>query len=323
MSCSDRPAPARRTGRPARRALPPLLSLLIAAAVAACAGLPQPYRGRPGAEAQRLAVPLAVRIAVPPPQEALLPDDQARRLAQQVAEALQAEEVPAVATDTPWPLDWQVEILAERQGSLVTPRFRLLDADRAPQAATEGTPVPVRAWAGASPELLRKVAAEAAPKLGRLLLQVEAARKQTDPAALVAGPPRLRLAGVRGAPGDGNTALAARMREHLGHQGFVLQDSAEGAQYGLEAEVRVTPPERGVQRVEIVWIVSRRDGEELGRVAQLNEVPAGRLNGLWGDIAYVAAQEAAEGVRTVVANALAPPPEAAAAPAREAAVSRR
>jgi hypothetical protein len=60
--------------------------------------------------------------------------------------------------------------------------------------------------------------------------------------------------------------------------------------------------------VEIVWVVSRRDGEELGRVAQINEVPAGRLNGLWGDIAYVAAEEASDGVRTVVANANAPPP---------------
>jgi len=288
------------------------LALALLVLLGACADLPQPYRGRPGAEAERLAVPLAVRIAVPPPSGALLADEPARRLAQQVAAALQAQEVPAVATDSPWPLDWQVEILAERRGTMVTPRFRLLDADRAQQAASEGAPVPARAWADPSPELLQQVAAQAAPQLSRLLLQVEAARKAIDPAALIAGPPRIRLAGVRGAPGDGNTSLAARMREHLGGQGFVVQDTADGAQYGLEATVKVTPPASGVQRVEIVWIVSRRDGEELGRVAQLNEVPAGTLNGLWGDIAYVAAQQAAEGVRTVVSNALAPPTEAAA-----------
>ena len=204
--------------------------------------------------------------------------------------------------------------MAERQGEAVLPRFRLLDADRRPQAATDGAPVPLRDWAEPTPELLAGVAAEAAPALTRLLLQVEAARKATDPASLTAGPPRIRVAGVRGAPGDGNTALAARIRELLGNQGFVVQDSAEGAAYALEAEVAVAPPARGVQRVEIQWIVSRRDGEELGRVAQLNEVPSGRLNRFWGDIAYAAAEEAADGVRTVVANAMGAPPTAPATP---------
>jgi hypothetical protein len=289
--------------------------LLAAAALpllllGACGDLPQPFRNRPGLEAQRLAVPLAVRLAVPPPQAALLPDEAAHALAEQVATALQAQEVPAVATATPLPLDWRVEIAAERQGQAVLPRFRLLDADRRPQATTDGAPVPLRDWAEPTPETLSAVAAGAAPALARLLLQVEAARKATDPASLAAGPPRIRVAGVRGAPGDGNTALAARIREMLGAQGFVVQDSAEGAAYGLEAEVVVTPPARGVQRVEIQWIVSRRDGEELGRVAQLNEVPNGRLSRFWGDIAYAAAEEAADGVRTVVANALGALPSA-------------
>jgi hypothetical protein len=284
-----------------------LLPLALLLGLGACGDLPQPFRNRPGAQARRLATPLALRLAVPPPQAAMLSDDAARGLAGQVAAALQAQEVPAVATDTPLPLDWRVEIVAERQGEAVLPRFRLLDADRRAQAAADGAPVPLRAWAEPTPEMLAGVAAGAAPALQRLLLQVEAARKATDPASLTAGPPRIRVAGVRGAPGDGNTALAARIRDLLGQQGFVVQDSAEGAGYALEAEVSVAPPARGVQQVEIHWIVSRRDGEELGRVAQLNEVPSGRLNRFWGDIAYAAAEEAADGVRTVVANALGAP----------------
>lgn len=290
----------------------PLLALLLA--FGACGDLPQPFRNRPGAQARRLAAPLALRLAVPPPTGALLPDAAARGLAGQVAAALQAQEVPAVATDTPLPLDWRVDIAAERQGDAVLPRFRLLDADGRPQAASDGPPVPLRDWAEPTPELLAGVAAASAPALTRLLLQVEAARKATDPASLTAGPPRITLAGVRGAPGDGNAALGARMREMLGNQGFVVQDSAEGAGYGLQADVVVTPPARGVQRVEIQWIVSRRDGEELGRVAQLNEVPSGRLNRFWGDVAYAAAEEAADGVRTVVANALGAPPTTSGAP---------
>lgn len=293
------------------------LLLILPLLLAACGDLPQPFRNRPGLQAQRLAMPLAVRLAVPPPQQAMLQDTAARKLADSVASALQAQEVPAVATDAPLPLDWRVDIQAERQGEVVLPRFRLLDADGRPQAASDGEPVPLRDWASPTPELLNQVASQAAPALTRLLLQVEAAQKATDPDSLAAGPPRVRLAGVRGAPGDGNTSLAARMREFLSNEGYVVQDAAEGAAYGLEAEVNVVPAGRGLDRVEIQWIVSRRDGEELGRVVQMNEVPSGRLNRLWGDIAYAAAQEASGGVKTVIVNAqAAPPPEAAASPPR-------
>ncbi|MBL6454019.1 hypothetical protein JMJ55_01715 [Belnapia sp. T6] len=284
-----------------------LLPLFALLALGACGDLPQPFRGRPGATAQRLAIPLAVRLAVVPPSQALLTDAAAKTLAEQVAAALQAQDVPAIATPAPLPLDWRVEIVAEHQGASVQPRFRLLDADGRQQAVTPGAAVPLRAWGDPSPELFTAVAAEAAPKLTQLLLQVEAARKSTDPQSIAAGPPRIRFVGVTGATGDGNQALAARMREFLGNEGFVVQDLAEGAAYALQADVvlaRAGVP--GQQRVEIQWIVSRRDGEELGRVVQINEIPTGRLNRLWGDIAYAVAEQAAPGIRTVVANASAP-----------------
>jgi hypothetical protein len=285
------------------------IALLALLALAACGDLPQPYRGRPGGQAGVLAIPLAVRLAVPPPEQALLANDQAREFSEAVTKALQAQDVPAIATAAPLPLDWLVEVTAENQGRSVRPRFRLLYADRKSQATTDGDLIPLQDWANADRQLFDRVAQAAAPKLTQLLLQVEAARKSTDPAALTAGPPRLYMLGVQGAPGDGNTALANRMKEQLGGQGFVVQDSAEGAAYGLQAEVAVVPAGTpGVQRVEIVWIVSRRDGEELGRVVQMNEVPTGRLNRLWGDIAYAAATEAADGVKTVVANAMQAPP---------------
>lgn len=281
-----------------------LLAVLLT--LAGCGDLPQPFRNRPGGDADRLAIPLALRLAVPPPPGALLADAGAIELAKVLAEALQTRDVPAVATDAPWPLDWQIEILAESGGGFVRTRFRLVDADRKLQGATEAKPVPAAAWADAATETLRDVAEQAAPRLTELLARIEAARKATDPAALAAGPPRIRLGEVSGAPGDGARSLPARMREMLANQGFVVQDVADGALYGLNAQVTMAAVPGGKQRVEIVWIVSRRDGEELGRIVQLNELPAGRLDRPWGDIAYVVAEEASDGVRTVVANALAP-----------------
>ena len=60
---------------------------------------------------------------------------------------------------------------------------------------------------------------------------------------------------------------------------------------------------RRQERVEITWVVARADGTELGKVSQLNEIPAGTLNGLWADVALVVAEQAAGGVAEVIRRA--------------------
>jgi hypothetical protein len=281
--------------------------LAVLLLLAGCGDLPQPFRGNPGRQARSLAIPLAIRLAVPPPSQALLDEANARGLAEAMTAALQGEEVPAIAIDRPLPLDWQLVITAESAGGAVRPRFELVNADGRSQGVHEGAPVPIRAWAEPTPPMLAQVAAQATPGLTRLLLSVQAARASATPGAITAGPPRVRFLPVTGAPGDGAQALAARMREFMSNLGFVVQDAAEGAQYGLTAEVRITPPADNAQVVDLQWIVTRRDGEELGRVVQVNEVPAGRLNRFWGDIAYVAAEQASGGVQTIIRNATTPP----------------
>lgn len=285
-------------------------ALLLAALVVlgACSDVPRPRWGNPGGMAPVLAIPLAVRLAVPPPPEALLTDDAARSLAEQLADALQAQDVPAAATDAPLPLDWRLLVRAEAQGNTVQPRLVITNADGQEQAAVATTPVPARAWAEADPATLRAIAQQGAPRVTQALLGIQAARAQASPAALAAGPPRVRLIPVRGAPGDGNAALTARLREFLTARGYVTQDLAEGAGHAVTAQVAMAPGSPGTQRVEIQWIVSRRDGHELGRVLQLNEVRAGSLDRFWGDVAYAAAQEAAGGIVDIIRNAEAPSP---------------
>ena len=85
-----------------------------------------------------------------------------------------------------------------------------------------------------------------------------------------------------------------------------MQELADGAAFAVTAEVTVVPAAPGLQRVEIQWIVSRRDGHELGRVLQLNEVPSASIARTWGDIAFAAANEAAGGVQTIIRNAATP-----------------
>ena len=284
--------------------------LLLAALLllGACADIPRPHRGNPGGMAPRLSIPLAVRLAVPPPPEALLTDEAATLLAEELATALQAQDVPAAATAVPLPLDWRLMVRAQSSGMSVQPRLIITDADGREQGAVPTTPVPARDWANGDPAILRALAQQGAPRVTQLLLGVQAARASATPAALAAGPPRLRLIPVRGAPGDGNTALTNRLREFLAQRGFVVQDIADGAAFAVTAEVVMAQGTPGNQRVEIQWIVSRRDGHELGRVLQLNEVRAGSLDRFWGDVAYAAAQEAAAGIPDIIRNATANQP---------------
>lgn len=286
--------------------------LVILLLLAGCGSdLGQPFRGRPGRNAAWLAIPLAVRFAVPPPPQALLAEPDARRLAQAVTEGLQARDVPAVALDTPLPLDWRVDITAENLGATVRPRFTLRNADGVSQGVLDGAPVPLRSWAEPTPTMLAGVAAQAVPGITQLLLSVQAARASATPGAIQAGPPRIRFLPVTGATGDGAQVLAARMREFMSNLGFVVQDAAAGAEYGLTAVVRLeASPNPGQQVVDLQWVVTRRDGTELGRVVQVEEVPRGRLDRFWGDIAYVAAEQASGGVQTIIRNATSPDPGA-------------
>lgn len=272
-------------------------------ALAACGDLPQPFRGNPGGMAGRLVVPPPYRLAVPTPDAAMLTATESEAFAKAVAEALLKREVPAVA-ESPLPLDWRLAVDMRLEGNRVVPRYALFDPDGAPQGVAEGSAIPARDWSRPSAALLADVANDASRRAADLLLRAEAARKSSAPSALMAaGPPRLYLLPVRGAPGDGNESLTARMREALGDYGILAQDVADGAGFAADGRVNVVPVGRGMQRVEILWIVSRRDGQDLGRVLQMNEIPAGLLDRFWGDIAFAAAAEAAGGVQRVIENA--------------------
>jgi hypothetical protein len=190
------------------------------------------------------------------------------------------------------------------EGARVIPRYALFDPDGAPQGLAEGSAIPARDWSRPDAALFTEVANDAARRAADLLLRAEAARKSSSPSALAnAGPPRLYLLPVRGAPGDGNESLTARMREALGDYGILAQDVADGAGFAADGRVSVVPTRQRMQRVEILWIVSRRDGQELGRVLQMNEIPAGLLDRHWADIAFAVAAEAAGGVQRVIENA--------------------
>jgi hypothetical protein len=283
-----------------------VLSLTALLALAACGALPQPLYGNPGAQGALLAQPPPSRLAVQYPAQSLLSDDAATAWAQAVADALNDQEIPADARPRTASRasrgDWTLTLAAELQGSTVVPNYTVINPAGVSQGTSQGTPVPVAQWASGSPQVLKAAAVQAAPAIASLLGSIEAARRQSDPNSLQNRPTRIYLAGVTGAPGDGNRSLPRQMRIKLEGNGFLVQDTAKNADFEVKGEVSTGQGINGTTRIELQWIVSDARSER-GRILQINEVDPRSINPYWGDTAVAAATEASNGVKSVINNA--------------------
>jgi hypothetical protein len=279
---------------------PRLLILLLPLLLpVACGDLPQPFLGNPGAAARQLSQPPTPRLAVPPPANALLPDAATRQFARALATGLQTQEVPAVA-DQVRQNDWQLVTTAEQRGDTVVPVYSVLNPKGEDKGKAEGNPVPTEDWAAASTDVLRHAANDAAPKIATLLTGIQTTAMRADPKSLYNRVAKVQLLPVTGAPGDGNVSLTKQMKSHLAAFGPVVQDDPDGADFIVQGNVRVVPIAAGQQRVEIQWSVKAANGDERGRVVQLNVIPAGSLDHYWADVAMVVASEASGGVNDVI-----------------------
>ncbi len=275
------------------------LSLLLVLLLASCGDLPEPFLGNPGAAGRILAQPPTPRLAVPPPANALLPDGASRQFASALAAGLQAQEVPAVAEKVR-ANDWQLLTTAETRGSTIVPIFSVVNPKGEDKGRTEGSPVPTQAWATATPQILEQAANDAAPKITDLLNSIQTAVLRADPNSLYNRVAKVQVAQVTGAPGDGNVSLTKQIKTHLAALGPLVQDTASGADFIVQGNVRMTPIGGGQQRVEIQWSVKVPSGDERGKVVQLNDVPVGSLDHYWADVAVAVATEAAGGINDVI-----------------------
>ena len=154
-----------------------------------------------------------------------------------------------------------------------------------------------RDWEEGSADAITHLAAASADRLAALLQDDAPAEAEAG------GHPRLLISGVEGAPGDGRESLPRAITEILKRRDLaIVTDPEAKADLVLDADVVVANPKAGKQNVKIVWRVRRKDGAEIGTVGQENDVPAGLLDGAWGDVAYVVAVSAQDGIMQLVAR---------------------
>jgi hypothetical protein len=306
------------TGLPRRRVGPATAAFLVAALVAGCQPLPHPFADdRP--PAALIAVPDTLNISVG--AIAGEPRAAADKLPRAVAQELVKHNIPAsdeTTSKTSYKLDGRLEEHPDQPGkSLVTVFWRLRDArGNIVSERSDRLAAPTGEWNAGSDGPVAQLAAAGAGGLAALL----APEQTPKPLQEAPGGGRVRVAirKIEGAPGDGNKALAASLTAVLKHQDIALVDAANGKpDLAVDGAVKLTPAQNNQQHVAIVWRVTRAAGGEIGQVAQENDVPRGRLDGAWGDVAYSVAMAAEGGIMQLVdRGSPAPKGGAAAMPAR-------
>ncbi|MGH7100266.1 MAG: hypothetical protein ACREE4_21825 [Stellaceae bacterium] len=280
---------------------------LPAAAVgllAACQPLPHPFADdapKPGAAI--LALPDSTSIWVAPVVGT--PQATAQRLAAAIAKALRHRQIAAsdnAAGFTSNVLHGRIqEMPASGGAAAVVARWRLDNAKgRFLGERAARIPGKAAAWETGEAGAVTRLATVSAEELVSL---IEGGPPPAEAKAKVAQT-RLQIAPITGAPGDGAQSLARAIAEVLKRPGLTLvAGPAAKPDLVLDAAVTVGKPAAGKQHIRIVWRLRRADGKEVGTVGQENDVPAGLLDGAWGNVAWSVAVAAEGGIAQLVARA--------------------
>jgi len=266
--------------------------LLIGALLVACQPVPLPFQpdNKVATRAGALLAPKAdASLAVAPVRG--LPDAAGDALAAAVAVALQARGVPAFtdrANKNSWWLfgEFRPGPPARLEWSLIDPEG--LGATNLTTPWPAGQPAPDKLNAGQQAAIVKGLA----PDLEKLVA--------IDPGPVMPASETVLIHGVDGASGDGNDALSRAMRASLQRLQIEVVDAPGAETLVVAGNVRMSAAAAGQQIVEIDWTLMRPDGAALGTVSQKNPVPAGRLDRIWGDIAWVAAEGGAEGLDALI-----------------------
>jgi len=295
------------------------LTGLALAALAACQPLPHPFADdRP--PAALLQVPGSIDIAVGNFDGE--PRATATKLSAAIAAELLKRDITASATTTShsgYTLDGRVEEGPPQDGKATVTMFWRLHDPAGKIVSEHRTQLSgsVRDWQQGADAQVDALAAAGVDVLASLITETTPKEQQQT-----GGRVRVAVRTVAGAPGDGNDSLATSMTAVLKHADVELVDAARGKP-DLEVDAIVSIETKGdKQHVKIVWRVSRATGAEIGTVVQENDLPRGRLDGAWGDIAYSVAISAGDGIMQLVdrgappvkLGAATPPPASAPAP---------
>ncbi len=105
---------------------------------------------------------------------------------------------------------------------------------------------------------------------------------------------------VEGGSKSVNKELTLAMRAAFDDAGWPVVESKSKNAITINGKLTIEKPQGVTQIVSLVWIVTSPSGKVLGDIKQQNSVPAGSLDGGWGDNATAATQAAAVGLSKLI-----------------------
>lgn len=271
-----------------------------------CVQVPHPFEKNGAKGSSALTAPPPSRLIIPAPSESLLSNKDSALFAEEMVKAMLEQTVPAV-TRPAQKGDWVLMTKVRSEEGMVIPSFTIIAPNGKVESMKEGMPVSVADWASGQPGIFHDVAEQSAPIINQVLTGLQARQMELDPHSLKHRAAKVYFKGVFGAPGDGNKSIAQQFTISFADRSNAIQFKPDNADYTVECHVNVTDGAKGtrgnpVQHVEIIWRVVDSKGKEAGKVAQINDVPAHRLDKYWGDIASAVGEEAAGGIKQVITN---------------------
>jgi hypothetical protein len=269
--------------------------------------VPQPFLGVARNEAmlgQAIQVPALVIDA---PQG--LARELGTALRDRIVVEAQKRDLPALseATVRAWLLTGQAASVAasgkpDAAQSVIS--WRLIDSEGAERAQFSVS------FAGSEASLseagLQLLAEQTASALDAALMRPETqvAEQKVDSTSPIAW-----IDAIKGAPGDGNKALARALQGVLPLKGVRVAATKDKSEWRIEGRVKVVAHAKNQDVVTLIWRVLDAKGKEAGTITQENAVPRGRLAKPWAEIAGFAAEAAAEGIAQLLQQ-IAPPKRA-------------
>lgn len=275
---------------------------VIALIVAGCGKLPRPFERDEG-----VSYPLADNIfldgvAVPPVTGTTRP--MGKLLSTAVAKTLEKKyEIPAAVQG----LDRSRFLLAgevltnNRQTGAptdVSVRWTLTERDKEIVGNfIQDIDVTVIEWEYGSPQVIEMIGNDAGERVAKMVLGDRFGEAGQD---RLLGRRGVYLADVQGAPGDGNASLRRAMFVALAGAGVAMTPDPKKAVFLVQGIVELGAPDNGAQAIRIAWDVNDVNDASLGRASQANVVPAGSLDGRWGQTAAFIAAAALDGVLNII-----------------------
>ncbi|MGB0682553.1 MAG: SPOR domain-containing protein [Magnetovibrionaceae bacterium] len=271
--------------------------------LAACNATPQPFRSISG-DNELLKLRSGQAVTVLPVQG--VDPDFGLKLADAMAAALSDTDVPASVAEQPNGINFSlVGLVQERSrtdGLLeLDVVWSLSDTDGAAAGLYRHQAlVDEAAWMDRKASALVQVVAGGVDGVNEMMQDNPVVVAEAPEPERQADPVRVAVGTVNGAPGNGGTALPEAMRRALRGVGIQVVEDSAAADFLLTADVSMTAPKAGAQRIGIVWNVIGRGGVTAGTTNQNNQIKAGSLDAEWGKVAGMATAAVAPGIAQII-----------------------